>query len=116
MLQGESAARLVQGAIAGVVLATLNGFGWGDWMLGSTAQRMADSRATRAVVAALVPICVEKFQRGNDAQAQLLALRKVESWRQDEFIVRGGWATFPGNENLNRRVAEACAHILSGAS
>jgi hypothetical protein len=33
----------------------------GGWMTGGTAIKLADDRANTAVVAALTPICVEKF-------------------------------------------------------
>lgn len=114
-LQGDSPARLAQGAAGGAIIAIIIGFGFSGWMLGGTAQKMADDSATRAVVAALAPICVEKFEHGNDVQAQLVALKKVDSWQQDTFIIKGGWATFPGKTEPNRNVAEACAHMLSGA-
>jgi hypothetical protein len=39
-------------------------------------------------------------------------LKATDSWKQDTFVEKGGWATFPGNEP-NRMVAEACAKILS---
>ena len=112
-LQGDSPARLAQGAIAGAILTAAIGFGWGGWMLGSDAQKMADERTNGAVVAALAPICVDKFQSTEEAKAQLVALKKVDSWEQDKFIIKGGWATFPGGTEPNRNVAEACANLLS---
>jgi hypothetical protein len=114
-LQGDSPKRLVQGAVGGAVVAIIIGFGWGGWTLGSTAQTMADNNASRAVVAALAPICVEKFKQAAAAPAQLVALKKVQSWERDSFIIKGGWATFPGEAEPNQGVAVACAHALSGA-
>jgi hypothetical protein len=112
MLQGDSLTRLVQGAAAGCAITLLLGFGWGGWTLQSKAEKQAREGATSAVIAALVPICVDKFQRAADAKATLVALKAVESWKQDAFVEKGGWATFPGNQP-NRSVAEACAKILS---
>jgi hypothetical protein len=113
ILQGESLTRLLQGAAGGAVIVMVVGFGWAGWQLNSTAEKTADQRATNAVVAALAPICVDKFQHGTDAPAELIALKKVDTWDRDSFVTKGGWATFPGNEP-NRDVAEACAKILSG--
>ena len=113
ILQGESVTRLLQGAAGGAVIAMILGFGWGGWQLGGTAEKMADERASNAVVAALAPICVDKFQHGADAQAKLIALRATDSWQRDSFVKKGGWATFPGSEP-SMAVAEACATILSG--
>jgi hypothetical protein len=40
-------------------------------MTGSTANRLAAERADTAVVAALTPVCVDKFLQNSDAQANL---------------------------------------------
>lgn len=112
-LQGDSPARLAQGAAAGAILTAAIGFGWGGWVLGGDAQKMAEERTNTAVVAALAPICADKFQNADEATAQLVALKKVDSWDQDKFIIKGGWATFPGGAEPNRNVAEACANMLS---
>jgi pimeloyl-ACP methyl ester carboxylesterase len=61
ILQGESLSRLLQGAAAGAVASIVIGFSWGGWMTGSTANRLAVERVDTAVVAALTPVCVEKF-------------------------------------------------------
>src|ERR1700689_4391878 len=47
--QGESLKRLLQGAAVGVLATLVIGFGWGGWMLGSTAKMLADSTANSAV-------------------------------------------------------------------
>jgi hypothetical protein len=74
---------------------------------------MADKGANEAIVAALAPICVEKFQSGPEAKATLAQLKAFDSWQRDTFIVKGGWATFPGHSEPNRNVAEACAALLN---
>ena len=113
ILQGPSLTRLLQGAAIGVALTLAIGFGWGGWMLGGKAQRLADQSANSAMVLALAPICVEKFQHTAESKAKLVALKAVDSWKQDSFVVDGGWATFPGSEAPNRNVAEACAKMLN---
>ena len=86
MLQGESLTRLMQGAAAGAVATMFVGFYWGGWSLGSTADKMAKERSELAVVAALAPVCVDKFRALPDAEAKQAALSKIESWkRRDEF-------------------------------
>ena len=112
ILQGESLTRLLQGAAAGCIVTLILGFTWGGWQLQSKAQKMANDQATSAVVAALAPICADRFQRASDSKATLVKLKATDSWKQDSFVTDGGWATFPGNEP-NRYVAEACAKILS---
>jgi hypothetical protein len=113
ILQGESLTRLIQGAVAGFLATVVIGFGWGGWTLGSTAMKMANQSANSAVVTALAPICVDKFQHAAEAKATLVELKATDSWKQDTFIAKGGWATFPGMEAPNNNVAEACAKMLN---
>lgn len=113
MLQGDSLTRLLQGAAAGFAITVVLGFGWGGWQLQSKAQKHTDQSVNSAVVAALAPICAEKFQHAANAPATLVALKATDSWKQDTFVEKGGWATFPGGTEPNRNVAEACAKILS---
>jgi hypothetical protein len=112
ILQGDSLTRLLQGAAAGCAITLILGFGWGGWQLESKAQKTAEQSAIRAVVAVLAPICVDRFQRATDSKASLIALKATDSWKQDTFVEKGGWATFSGSEP-NRSVAEACAKLLS---
>ena len=112
-LQGESRTRLLQGIALGAVATMVIGFMWGGWVSGSTARKMADKSADLAVVTALAPICVAKFQGGTEAPATLAKLKATESWQQDTFIVKGGWATFPGVTEPNRDVADAYAKLLN---
>ena len=112
MLQGEQLTRLLQGVVVGAVVTIALGFGWGGWQLQGKSEKLAQQRANEALVAALAPICVDKFQHASDAKATLVALKATDSWSQDSFIEKGGWATFPGSAP-NRMVADACAKILS---
>ena len=113
IFQGESLTRLIQGAVAGFLATVVIGFGWGGWTLGSTAMKMANQSANSAVVTALAPICVDKFQHAAEAKATLVELKAIDSWKQDTFVEKGGWATFPGTDSPNRNVAEACAKMLT---
>ena len=75
-----------------------------------------DGRAcsvNKALVAALAPICVDKFRQAADVKATTVALNATDTWKRDTFVEKGGWATFPGAAEPNRDVAEACATILS---
>ena len=113
ILKGESLSRLMQGAAAGVVASIVIGFYWGGWMTGSTANRLAAERADTAVVAALMPVCVEKFLQNSDAQANLAALREIPSnWQQGQYLEKGGWATRPGATSSDYELARACAAKL----
>ena len=113
ILQGESRVRLVQGLVVGSLATMVLGFGFGGWELQSNAERRAVKRVDTAVVAALTPICVNKFQQASDAPATLVALKATNSWKRDAFVSKGGWATFAGSKEPNSAVAEACANLLS---
>ena len=113
ILQGESLKRLLQGAAAGAVATIFVGFYWGGWSLGSTAIKLADERANNAVVAALTPICVEKFLQNSDAKANLAILQKISSnWEQGQYLEKGGWVTQPGATSSDYHLARACAEKL----
>ena len=97
-----------------VVLATV-GFTWGGWVTGGKAEAGATQRANAAVVVALAPVCVEKFQHTADVSANLAALKKVDSWSQGAFVEKGGWAAVPGSNSPQQvsAVANACALLLT---
>jgi hypothetical protein len=112
ILRGDSLKRLLQGAAAGAVATLIVGFYWGGWVTGGTAKNMVERSTASAVVTALSPICVDKFQRSAEAATDMAELKKVSSYQQGSFIEKGGWATFPGNESANAAVARACAEML----
>ena len=116
ILQGESLIRLMQGAIGGFLATAIIGFNWGGWMLESTAKEMAESRANTALVAALAPMCADKFRQTADSELNMSELKKVNSWMRDSYIEKGGWATFPGKDSPPRGVAQACVDLLTAAS
>ena len=93
------------------------GFTWGGWVTGGKAETNAMQRANSAVVVALAPVCVEKFQRTAEVSANLTALKKADAWSQGDFVEKGGWATVPGSNSPEQvsAVAKACALLLAGA-
>jgi len=105
------------GLAGGAIAAAIVGFSWGDWVTGGKAEAEATQRANAAVVMALAPVCVERFQRATDVSANLAALKKVDSWSQGDFVEKGGWATAPGSKPPEQvsAVAKACASLLAPA-
>ncbi len=111
ILQGESLNRLLQGAAAGAVATIVVGFYWGGWSLASTADKMARERSELAVVAALAPVCADKFRALPDAEAKKVALSKVETWkRRDEFPKE--LITLPGESYPSSALVDACYTLL----
>ncbi len=117
ILRGESRTRLLQGIAIGAVAAMVIGFSWGGWMTDSAANKLAADRADTAVVAALTPICVEKFLQNSDAKANLAVLQKISTrWEQGDYLQKGGWATQPGATSSDYHLARACAEKLVQAT
>ena len=117
ILQGELRTCLLQGIAIGAVASIVIGFSWGGWTTGGAANRLAVERADTAVVAALTPICVEKFLQNSDANANLAVLQKIStSWEQGDYLQKGGWATQPGATSSDYHLARACAEKLVQAT
>jgi hypothetical protein len=100
------------GVAVGAVGIMILGFGWGGWVLGSTAEQMAKARADEVVTGILVPIYVERFMGQADAAAKLAAFQRSASWQHSQLIEQGGWATMAGNKDPNTAVARMCAQQL----
>ena len=111
ILQGDSLTRLLQGAAVGAVATMFVGFYWGGWSLGSTADKMAKERSDLAVIAALAPVCADKFRGLPDADAKKVALLKADSWKRlDEFPKE--LVTLPGESYPSSGLVDACYALL----
>jgi hypothetical protein len=95
-----------------VVLTMIIGFAWGGWVTGGTARSMAEKMADDAVVKRLAPMCVVQFKQVPDKDQKLQELAKTESWQRSAYVEKQGWATMPGEEKPDSRVAEECARLL----
>ena len=101
------------GAAAGAILISVVGFNWGGWVTGGTSERFAAARADAAIVSALTPLCVAKFQKSANPSSSLAELKKTDSWERGEYVQKAGWATMPGGAaEPNREVATACAEAI----
>ena len=111
ILQGESPKRLLQGAAVGAIATIVIGFTWGGWSLGSTADKMAAAQSKLAVVAALAPVCADKFRAQPDAAAKTIALSKVYPWKRTEEFPKE-FVTLPGEAGPSSALADACYALL----
>lgn len=99
------------GAVGGAAALAVVGFMWGGWVTSSKADELARQKVQAALVEALTPICVDKFNRASDAQTRLAELKKLtSSWDRERFVRENDWAKF-GKES-NSRVVDACASEL----
>lgn len=95
--------------IAGTMLV---GFSWGGWVTGASALQRATTQANSAVVERLSTICVAQFQQDGAKAAKLVELKAVSSYQQGTYVKEQGWATMPGDEQADSKVATACAKQL----
>lgn len=105
------------GAFGGAAALAAVGFMFGGWVTGGKAADMAQQKADKAVIAALAPICVDKFRHAKSADANLVKLNAIDrSWEKGTYVSEGGWATLPGSVEPNSAVAQACADMLGTAA
>ena len=98
--------------VGSVVLTMIIGFAWGGWVTGGTARSLAEKMAEDAVVKRLAPICVVQFQRAPGKDQKLKELEKTDSWQRSEYVEKQGWATMPGEEKPDSKVASECTRLL----
>jgi hypothetical protein len=101
------------GAAGGAAVLAVLGFGWGGWVTGGTAEKMANDAGRDASTQVVAALCVNKFAAAPNATAQLAMLKEKKSWERDEFIEEGGWDSIPGVADGIRGVAVACASQLA---
>ena len=101
------------GAVGGGIVLAVIGFAWGGWVTGGTAQEMAEELAQKAVVARLAPICVEQFNQDSEKDQKLTTLKETKSWERDDYVEKQGWATMPGENEADSKVAAKCAELLA---
>ena len=103
------------GMAGGAIAAMIVGFTWGGWVTGGRAESDSLQRTNAAVVAALAPVCVERFQNATGAAATLAELKKADSWSRGDVVEKGGWASAPGAKPHDQvsAIARACAELLA---
>ena len=103
----------IWGAVIGSILTMIVGFNWGGWTTSSTANQVAMKRADTAVTTAFIPICLAQAKVDAVKGKKLGELKALTaSYDQTDFVMKAGWATFAGQADPNRDVAEACAAAL----
>jgi hypothetical protein len=98
--------------VASIVLTMIIGFAWGGWITGGTALKMAEVMAADAVSQRLVPICVDQFNRDPAKEQKLVELQATRSYDRDDYVKAQGWATIPGEDEPDGKVAVECARLL----
>jgi len=98
--------------VGSVVGALIVGFNWGGWVTGGSAQDMAVQSGKDAVVQRLAPICVYQFSQDPEKDQKLSELKEKSAYQRDDYVREQGWATMPGEEEPDSKVADECAKLL----
>jgi len=80
------------GAVGGaIVWWVVLAFGFG-WTSAGTTLKVANALAEKSVVAALAPICAEKFNAQADLTAKRVTLKDTNSWQRRDLFAKD-WVT-----------------------
>ena len=96
------------GAVAGAIALGIFGFTYGGWMTSSGAADLAKKQTETAVVAALMPYCIDRSANDPVAVTVLAALKEASSYQRRGILEKSGWATALGTEAPNTALAQAC--------
>ena len=107
---------ILWGAVGGAVVLAVVGFMWGGWVTGGTAQELTETTVEKAVENRLVPICVAQYNRDPEKDQKLKEMKKMETYQRGDYVKKQGWSTMPGEKDLDYKVSEKCADLLSKIS
>jgi hypothetical protein len=100
-------------AIGAIVLVLYLGFAQGGWVTDGTSQRRAETSSQDAIVARLAPICVAQFSQDAERDQKLTEFKELTtSSLRATFVKDQGWATMPGENGPDNRVATECANQI----
>ena len=99
--------------VGGAILAAIVGFNWGGWVTSGTAEVMAKEIAENAVAKRFTPICLAQVNRDPKKDEKLKAFKAKDAWDGQKYVEEQGWATLPGEEKPDSKIAEGCAKQLS---
>ena len=100
------------GFVAGAIAISTFGFAWGGWVTGATSRKLAETVAGDAVAGRLAEICIVQFNQDPGKDQKLEELKKAGSYQRRTYVQDQGWATMPGEEKPDSKVADACAKLL----
>lgn len=98
--------------VASAVVTMIIGFSWGGWVTGATARSMAQVSGDDAVVKRLAPMCVVRFTQDPGKDQKFKEVSDVDTWQRGEYVKKQGWATMPGEQEPDGRVADECVKLL----
>lgn len=98
---------------AGCIAATLIlGFTWGGWTTASSTRKLVSQASYDARADMAAAICVQRFGSSPDRVANLATLKGTDTWKRDEYIVKGGWLKIDGQQGDISGASALCAQRL----
>jgi hypothetical protein len=110
---GEQVKLCAYGAIAGAVGIMIAGSFWPGWSTESTVQKRLATRDNVTLVRVLGPVCAKKFREQPDLTASVAELKKIDSWRRDDYLVKSHYVIPTGAPSTDTAIGDACANLLS---
>ena len=102
---------------ASIALTVFVGFNWGGWVTGAGARGMAQQATEKGRAEMAAVICVDRFMKAPDVQAQLVSLNQTASWMRRRYLEDAGWVTLPGSDKPVIAAGELCAtRLMENAS
>ena len=101
------------GAVVGAIILAVVGFSWGGWLTAGKAEVASINNAQMEVAAVLVPICVLQANDDPMSASKIQKLKDASSYQRAEMVMDAGWATMPGADSADRRIAADCATELT---
>jgi hypothetical protein len=100
--------------VACIAATTIVGFRGAGWETASTAANQAQLAVIDARARVMAAICVERFEKSQNAADQLVSLKKDSDWQRMQFIQDAGWANLPGKADPVSGAVDICLkRILS---
>ena len=109
----EAIKPFVWGIVVGAIALLIVIFSTGWVMTSSSARATAEEMVEKAVVGRLAAICVEQFKQDPNREELLKELKETDYWKRSDYVEERGWATMPGDESPDRKVANECASQLA---
>lgn len=107
---------LLWSAAGGAIAVIILGFAFGGWMTSGSAAELSQRIAEEAVSDRLAPICASQAKSDPEQVAKLVKLKQTDSWRRGDAIAGFGWATMPGEQKPDQKVADKCASLAIQAA
>ena len=104
------------GAVAGALVMTIVGFSFMGWKTGTSADQMAKTQVSEALITAMVPFCVAKAKLDQDGGTMTKFRAESSSYARTQIVQAAGWATLAGATTSDYALASACSDRLKSAA